>query len=33
MRWGLPTTKHHILEAELLLRKAGGKSSLSAEEL
>lgn len=33
MRWGLPTTNYHILEVELLLRKADGKSFLSTEEL
>lgn len=33
MRWGLPTTNCHILGIEPLLRKAGGKSFLSSEEL
>lgn len=33
MRWGLPTTDYHILEAELFLRKAGRKNFLSTENL
>lgn len=33
MRWDLPTTNYHILEAELLWGKAGRKSFLSTEEL
>lgn len=33
MRWGLPTTNYHVLEAELPLRQADRKSFLAPEEL